>query len=94
MGEMGQVQRYAILALRTCILVQGGVSQKLFQLACPSPDEEGDAASSLFSLSSTRALTYNPRARGYAGCSPFHPLFPIAKEDEQFGGRRVTPGLS
>lgn len=68
--------------------------RKLFQLGCPSSDEEGDTGSSLFSFSSARVLTYDSCACDYAGCNPFHPVFPNMKKDEQFGGKRVTPGLS
>jgi len=37
MGEMGQVQRYAVLALRTCILIHGVVLQKAFPTCLPQP---------------------------------------------------------
>lgn len=63
--------------------------RKLFQLACPSPGEEGDTGSFLYT-----AFTYNSCAYSYGGCSPFPSAFPNVKEDEQFGGKRVTPGLS
>lgn len=49
MGEIGQVQCYAILAFHISWFVVE-FHRELFQHACPSPDEEGDTGSSLLLL--------------------------------------------
>lgn len=61
---------------------------KLVQLVCPSPDEDGGTGSFHFNLSSTWALTYNSCTCRHTGCSPFHPVFPDVKGNEQLGGER------